>query len=127
MHAHVNSQLAPLVEPGTALMAAERFLLVVVSVRPHVIAYVTFKRLPANIALVQLLVLVKRQDVSLERVGPGVGLVAQVALVLPRSDVHLHVGLEIATGNGDQFYCICNFKSLLSVGIFSILNLPTLR
>ena len=56
------------------------------------------KRFSTDIAFVEPLVLVERHDVALQRVGPGVGLVAEVTLVLPRARVELHVGLQVAAG-----------------------------
>ena len=68
----------------------------VISVGPHVVPDVALKRLATNVALVKLFVLMERQDVSFQCVGPGVSRVAEVALVLARSHVHLHVGLEVS-------------------------------
>ena len=42
------------------------------------------------------------EDVSLERVGPRVRLVAEVALVLPGARVELGVGLEVPGGSETQ-------------------------
>ena len=90
------SQLTALVEPCSTLVATKGFFLMVICVGPHVVSDVALKRLATNVALVKLFVLMERQDVTLQCVGPGVSLVAEVALVLARSHVHLHVGLEVS-------------------------------
>ncbi len=96
MNPHVNGQLTPLVEPCPALVTAVGLVLLVLGVGPHVIPDVTLERLLADVAFVETFVLVKRQDVAFKRVGAGIGLVAEVALVLARADVKLHVGLQVA-------------------------------
>ena len=96
MDPHVYSQLTALVEPCSTLVTPKGFLLMVISVGPHVVPDVALERLATNVALVKLFVLMERQDVSFQCVGPGVSLVAEVALVLARSHVHLHVGLEVS-------------------------------
>ncbi len=93
---HVNGQLTPLVEPCAALVTAVGLVLLVLGVGSHVIPDVTLERLLADVALVETFVLVKRQDVTFKRVGARVGLVAEVALVLARADVKLHVRLQVA-------------------------------
>ena len=57
--AHVHGELGALVEAGAALPAAERLLLLVLGVRPHVVADVALEALAAHVALVQPLVLVE--------------------------------------------------------------------
>ena len=59
MDAHVHGELGALVEAGAALPAAERLLLLVLGVRPHVVADVALEALAAHVALVQPLVLVE--------------------------------------------------------------------
>ena len=74
----------------------------VISVGPHVVPDVALKRLATNVALVKLFVLMERQDVSFQCVGPGVSLVAEVALVLPCARVELGVRLEVPGGGEAQ-------------------------
>ena len=59
VNTHVNGELRPLVEAGAALPAAERLLLLVLRVGAHVVADVAFEALPADVALVEPLVLVE--------------------------------------------------------------------
>ena len=97
MNSHVHCQLTPLVEPCATLVAPERFLFVVVRVGSHVVPDVALEGFATDVTLVQLLVLVKGEDVTLKGVRPGISLIAQVALVLPGPNVHFHVRLEVAT------------------------------
>ena len=55
----MNGELRPLVEAGAALPAAERLLLLVLRVGAHVVADVALEALPADVALVEPLVLVE--------------------------------------------------------------------
>ena len=65
MYPHVYCQLTSLIEPCTALMTTVRFILPILRMGPHVIPYVSFKRLPTNVALVKTFIFVERQDVTL--------------------------------------------------------------
>lgn len=76
VNSHVDGQLASLVEPGTALVATVRFVLLVLSVGSHVIPDVALERLATDVAFVKPLVFVERQDVTLQRVRTWIGLVA---------------------------------------------------
>ncbi len=80
MDAHMNRELGSLVETGAALGARERFVVLVLGVSPHVISNMSFETLAADVALVQALVLVERQDVSLERVASRIRFIAEVTL-----------------------------------------------
>ena len=59
VNSHVDSQLGPLVELGSALVTLERFLLGVRGVGPHVILDVSLEGLVTHVTLVHLLPLVE--------------------------------------------------------------------
>ena len=92
---HVDRQLGPLVELGTALVTLERLLLGVRGVGPHVILDVSLEGLVTHVTLVHLLPLMEGENVSLESVGSGVRLVTEMALELLVVLVKLGVSLEI--------------------------------
>ncbi len=60
------------------LVAPVRLVFLVLCVGPHVVSDVAFERLVADVALVQPLVLVEGQDVTLQGVGSRVCLVAKM-------------------------------------------------
>ena len=85
---------------------------------------VAFEGLSTNVTLVQLLVLVKREDVTLKGVRPGISLVTKVALVLPGPNMHFHVRLEVATeidnsSAKEERKCLSKFASYLDVNLRS--------
>ena len=76
MNSHMHCKLRSLVEPGSALGAAERFFVAIFSMGAHMIPDVALERFSADIAFVQSLVLVKGQNMPFEGVSPWISFVA---------------------------------------------------